>query len=135
VVRVRLASPGDGGRGQPRAAHHRNHHRSSDTPTDIHSPRRGFLWSHVGWILCDKYNPTDFDTIKDFAKYPELRWLNRHDVLPTMVYGIALFLAFGRTGLVYGYFLSTVLLWHGTYTVNSLAHLMTPTLRNVRRQP
>ena len=106
------------------AAHHRNHHRTSDTPTDIHSPRRGFLWSHVGWILCDKYNPTDFDAIKDFAKYPELRWLNRYWLVPPTALAVATYLVAGWSGLVVGFFLSTVLLWHGTYTVNSLTHLI-----------
>jgi stearoyl-CoA desaturase (Delta-9 desaturase) len=106
------------------AAHHRNHHRYSDTPADIHSPRRGFLWSHVGWILCDKYNPTDFDAIKDFAKYPELRWLNRYWLIPPTALAVATFLVAGWSGLVVGFFLSTVLLWHGTYTVNSLTHLI-----------
>ena len=56
------------------AAHHRDHHRYSDTDADIHSPtQKGFWWSHVGWILCDKYAATDYDRIHDFAKYPELR--------------------------------------------------------------
>ena len=41
------------------AAHHRAHHKYSDTERDIHSPIRGFWWSHVGWILCDKFNKTD----------------------------------------------------------------------------
>ena len=52
------------------AAHHRAHHKYADTERDIHSPIRGFWWSHVGWILCDKYNATDSDAIKDFTKYP-----------------------------------------------------------------
>ena len=61
------------------AAHHRAHHKYSDTERDIHSPIRGFWWSHVGWILCDKFNKTDSDAIKDFTKYPELVWLDKHD--------------------------------------------------------
>ncbi|MBI3405148.1 MAG: acyl-CoA desaturase [Acidobacteria bacterium] len=66
------------------AAHHRNHHRFSDTEEDIHSPTlRGFLWSHVGWILCATYNDTEVDMIRDFHKFPELRtmgegWHNNH---------------------------------------------------------
>jgi stearoyl-CoA desaturase (delta-9 desaturase) len=61
------------------AAHHRAHHKYADTERDIHSPIRGFWWSHVGWILCDKFNNTDSDAIKDFTKYPELVWLDKHD--------------------------------------------------------
>ena len=106
------------------AAHHRDHHRWSDTDRDVHSPLKGFWWSHVGWILCDKYSGTDESRIKDFAKYPELRWLNRHDWVPPL--GLALFALWfaGWPGLVVGFGLSTILLWHGTFTVNSLAHMI-----------
>ncbi len=41
------------------AGHHRVHHRYADTDADIHSPMRGFWWSQVGWILCDKYGATE----------------------------------------------------------------------------
>src|SRR5688572_677050 len=57
------------------AANHRHHHKFSDQPEDIHSPvQRGFLWSHVGWLLSHDYDETQWEKIKDFAKYPELRW-------------------------------------------------------------
>jgi stearoyl-CoA desaturase (delta-9 desaturase) len=106
------------------AAHHRDHHRYSDTDQDIHSPIRGFWWSHVGWILCDRYGATDLDRIKDFAKFPELRWLNRNDWVPPVVLAVACTALGGWAGLVIGFGLSTVLLWHGTFLVNSLAHVM-----------
>jgi stearoyl-CoA desaturase (delta-9 desaturase) len=106
------------------ASNHRHHHKYSDRPEDIHSPvQNGFWWSHIGWILSGRYEETDFSRIPDLAKYPELRWLNRNQYGATLVYALVLFLAFGSTGLVYGYFLSTVLLWHGTFTINSLMHL------------
>ena len=105
------------------AGHHRNHHRYSDTERDIHSPRKGFWWSHVGWIVCDKYNETLYDNIKDFAKYPELRWLNKYDWVPPWTLGVACFLIGGWPGLFVGFFLSNVLLWNATFTVNSLAHV------------
>jgi stearoyl-CoA desaturase (delta-9 desaturase) len=105
------------------AAHHRAHHKYSDTERDIHSPKRGFWWSHVGWILCDKYNKTDSDAIKDFTKYPELVWLDKHDWVAPWALGIASYLVAGWSGLVIGFFLSTVLLWHGTFTINSLSHV------------
>ena len=54
------------------AGHHRNHHKFSDTRRDIHSPRDGFWWSHVGWILCDKYGETPIAEIKDFAQVPRV---------------------------------------------------------------
>lgn len=105
------------------AAHHRHHHRYSDTPEDIHSPKKGFWWSHVGWILCTKYDETRYDLIPDFAKYPELRWLNRYHLIPPTLLAIAVFLWGGWSALFIGFFLSTVLLWHGTFVINSLAHV------------
>src|SRR5512138_1238335 len=107
------------------AGHHREHHRHSDTPRDIHSPvQRGFWWSHVGWILCGKYDATPLHRIKDFARFPELRWLDRHHLVPPIAYSTLLTLAFGVPGLVWGFFVSTVLTWHGTFLVNSLAHVI-----------
>ena len=106
------------------ASNHRHHHRYSDRPEDIHSPLQGgFWWSHMGWILSPDCAPTDLSRVPDLAKYPELRWLDRNEYLPTIVYGVGLFLAFGWTGLFYGYFLSTVLLWHGTFSINSVMHV------------
>ncbi len=106
------------------AAHHRDHHKYSDQPEDIHSPlQRGFWWSHAGWILCRKYDQTKFDRIRDFAKYPELRWLNKYHLVPPIALAVALFLIGSWPLLVWGFFFSTVLLWHGTFTINSLSHV------------
>jgi len=106
------------------AGHHRSHHRFTDTDRDPHSPQQGIFWSHVGWILCDKYGPTDKDAIRDFVRYPELRFLDRHDWIGPWALGVASFLVAGWSGLVVGFFLSTVLLWHATFSVNSWAHLV-----------
>ena len=105
------------------AAHHRDHHRYSDMEGDIHSPKKGFWWSHVLWILCRRYSATDESKIKDFAKYPELRWLNKYHLVPPVLLAVALFLAGGMPALLWGFFVSTVLLWHGTFLVNSLNHV------------
>lgn len=106
------------------AGHHRNHHRYSDRPEDPHSPaRRGFLFSHVGWIMAKRNERTPIEVIKDMARYPELRWLDRHYYVPTAVLAVSCFLLGGWTGLVWGYFASTVLLWHATFTINSLCHV------------
>jgi stearoyl-CoA desaturase (delta-9 desaturase) len=105
------------------AAHHRDHHRYSDMEGDIHSPKKGFWWSHVLWILCRRYGATDESKIKDFAKYPELRWLNKYHLVPPVILAVALFLAGGMPALLWGFFVSTVLLWHGTFLVNSLNHV------------
>jgi stearoyl-CoA desaturase (delta-9 desaturase) len=106
------------------AAHHRHHHQHSDQEEDVHSPeRRGFWWSHAGWFLCTRYEETEFQLIKDFAGYPELRWLNRHARIPGILLAIGCFLILGWQGLVWGFFISTVLLYHGTFAINSLCHI------------
>ena len=105
------------------AANHRHHHRHSDTDKDVHSPRHGFWWSHIGWILSDEFETTDLAKIKDFARYPELRWLNRHPIIVPLALAGALSAIGGLSALVWGFAVSTVLLWHGTFTINSLSHV------------
>jgi len=104
------------------ASHHRWHHRFSDTDRDPHNSNRGFFWSHVGWIICNKYNETHYETIKDFAKYPELVWLNKFHLVPPVVLGVVVWLIGGWSALFCSFFLSTILLYHGTFSINSLTH-------------
>ena len=82
------------------AAHHRHHHKQSDLDDDIHSPKRGFWWSHVGWMLSTKYDETHYDKIKDFARYPELVWLNRYWLVAPVSLAVSLF-AIGGTSLLF----------------------------------
>jgi len=106
------------------AAHHRRHHKYSDQEGDVHSPvQEGFWWSHLGWIVSPKFDPTDWDAIKDFSRYPELRWLNTYHLIPPIALAALLFLLGGWQWLVWGFFVSTVVLYHGTFSVNSLSHL------------
>jgi len=102
---------------------HRHHHRYSDMAEDVHSPRKGFWWSHVGWILCRKYHASRHELIPDFAKFPELRWLDRNPLLPPAMLAIAILLIGGWSAFLIGFVLSTVVLWHATFTINSLAHV------------
>jgi stearoyl-CoA desaturase (delta-9 desaturase) len=117
------------------AAHHRHHHKHSDQPDDAHSPiQHSFMWSHIGWITSRKNFATDMESIPDLAKFPELRFLDRFDTLVPILLAVALFFlgvllgpAWGTSGfqmLVWGFFVSTVFLFHGTCTINSLAHLI-----------
>jgi len=118
------------------AAHHRHHHKRADRDDDAHTPRHGFLWSHMGWFLSRKHFGTDLSQIPDLARYPELRLLDRYDLLVPVLYaaglmGLGAFLnryapGLGTSGwqlLVWGYFVSTVVLMHVTFTINSLAHV------------
>ncbi len=106
------------------ASHHRHHHRFSDTEQDIHSPaRRGFFWAHVGWILAPDYREVDWPRIRDFSRFPELRWLDRWHWVPFVGLCALVHFTLGFQALAWGCFLSTVLLWHGTFTINSLAHV------------
>ena len=106
------------------AGNHRLHHRFSDTDKDLHSPIKGFWWSHMGWILSEKSSPTPTDVISDFAKYPEIRFINKNDWIGPLTLAVFCALVGGWSGLVLGFFVSTILLWHATFLVNSLAHVM-----------
>ena len=107
------------------AAIHRHHHKYSDTEQDLHSPvQHGFWYSHVLWIFSKQVRTADYSLIKDFRKYPELVWLNKWERLPPFVLGFLVWAIFGWSGLVVGFFLSTMLLFHGTFTINSLSHVI-----------
>ncbi len=109
------------------AANHRYHHKHSDTPLDPHSAKqRGFLWAHVGWITAEDYDRTNLELVGDLAKYSELRALNRPGVqmLPAVPLALALLALGGLPALVWGFLVSTVMLWHGSFAINSLSHLI-----------
>lgn len=106
------------------AAKHRHHHLHSDTKFDFHSPRHsGFIYSHLGWIFARRHDTCDLVKVADFAKYPELIWLHRHERLPAIVLAVLCFLIGGWSGLFVGFFWSTCLVFHATFCINSLAHV------------
>lgn len=118
------------------AAHHRHHHRASDQPDDIHSPHQdGFLWSHMLWFMTRRNYQTDQRLVKDLLRFPELRWLDRNDFVAPGLLALAMYLLgallaeyapqLGTSGpqmLVWGFVISTVALYHVTFSINSLAH-------------
>ena len=120
------------------ASHHRVHHRTSDTAKDPHSMKLyGFWYSHIGWIVGPDYKETDYKIISDYAKYPELVWLNKYHLLPPVVLALTvmalggivngggiemMFNNAGLSTLIVGFFLSTVILFHGTFSINSIMH-------------
>ena len=120
------------------AAHHRHHHRHSDTPADPHSMKiYGFWYSHIGWIVGPDFKETDYKVIGDYAKYPELVWLNKHYLVPPTILALgvmalggivnggsilAMFTTAGFSTLFIGFFLSTVILYHATFSINSIMH-------------
>lgn len=118
------------------AAHHRHHHNHSDEPDDAHSPRRhGFWWAHMAWFLTRSGSRIRERFVRDWLQYPELRTLDRLHVIPPVLLAAGLFLlgmrleevapGLGTNGpqlLAWGFVVSTVLLYHGTYTINSLSH-------------
>ena len=117
---------------------HRHHHRHSDEDEDVHSPTiRGFWWSHIGWITSARNFPTDYSQVRDLAKFPELVFLNRFDTVVPILFATGLFWlghflqvhypGLGVTSwqlLVWGFFISTTLLFHATSCINSMAHLL-----------
>jgi stearoyl-CoA desaturase (delta-9 desaturase) len=115
------------------AGHHRSHHKHSDTDQDVHSPVTGTLWwSHVGWILSNDYSHTPWDQMKDWEKYPELRLLEKWDLVPGILvapFCLGVGYLFGGweyalSALVWGFFVSTVAVYHVTFMVNSVCHLL-----------
>ena len=105
------------------ASHHRLHHKLSDAPGDLHSVKQsGFLWAHQGWIVSRDLERTDRSRVKDFARYPELVWLDRWWAVPMIAFGVLAALG-GATWFVWGFCVGQVVCWHATYTINSLAHL------------
>jgi stearoyl-CoA desaturase (delta-9 desaturase) len=107
------------------AAHHRHHHKYSDQEEDIHSPlQRGFWISHVGWILSADHMRTDLNLVKDFSQYPEIHFLNRFYFIPPFLYALFMYSVWGFPGLVWGFFISTTALYHCTFFINSLTHMV-----------
>ena len=107
------------------AAKHRAHHKYSDTARDPHSPsQRGFWFAHVGWIFSRQQSKADYDTVRDLTKYPELVWLDKQKYFPAILLGLCVWLVAGWSGLFVGFFLSTVVLYHCTFFINSLAHVV-----------
>jgi len=106
------------------AAHHRLHHRESDREEDVHSPwQSGFWWSHVGWVLSNRYDEYDPRAVGEFSQFPELVWLDRYHWVPTAAFGAAIALLGGWRAFFWGYVVSTVILYHCTFSINSFAHL------------
>jgi stearoyl-CoA desaturase (delta-9 desaturase) len=119
------------------AAHHRGHHVHSDTEHDKHSPKsHGFFWSHVGWFLSKANFMTHQKLVKELIRFPELRLIDRFDILIPIITCIGLFFLGQYLGtnfpqlmtngwqlVVWGFILSTVLLYHTTFLVNSVAHI------------
>jgi len=118
------------------AAHHRMHHRHSDTDKDSHSPHhKNFLWSHTLWFMTDYALPTFLKEIPDWVKYKELRFINRYDWIAVLFLALGCYFLgewgtfealTGMNGfsmLAWGFFLPTVLLYHATFSVNSLTHM------------
>lgn len=106
------------------AAHHRVHHRHSDTGEDMHSPvTRSIWWAHIGWIIAGSSREYDRRLMQDFEKFPELKLLNKYHRLPAILFGAVVFAMGGYAAFLWGFLLSTVLLWHCTFSINSLGHV------------
>ncbi len=107
------------------ASVHRRHHKESDGPRDLHSPvQRGFWYAHVGWVFDRTLpRPRDESNVRDLLRYPELRWIDGHDWVPLAAYGALCFAVAGPSGLVWGFVVSTLAVFHATMFINSLAHV------------
>lgn len=120
------------------ASHHRHHHKHSDTPEDLHSPIVfGIYYAHVGWVLSSQFVEPRLELVKDLSSFPELRWLDKYYIVPPVLLAVGLYFlgvflgasypALHTSGfqmLTWGFFVSTVLLYHGTFCINSFTHLI-----------
>jgi len=127
-------------------ATHRYHHLHSDEQEDPHSPLVAFFWGHVGWLLVVNKNTHNIHTYQKYASdilkdpfYMKLEksyvwvWIYLAHALAFFVAGYGLgwaiegtamgALQFGTSLLVWGAFVRTVVVWHITWSVNSLSHL------------
>jgi stearoyl-CoA desaturase (Delta-9 desaturase) len=106
------------------ASWHRRHHRYSDTPDDAHSPRQGGLWhAHIGWFLDGSHDTPNLANVRDLARFPELRFLERHKWCPIVAYAGAMYLIAGLPGVVWGFVVSTIACLQATMCINSLSHV------------
>ena len=128
------------------AAVHRRHHHFADDERDPHSPLVSFFWAHMGWLLVKtddmKRGPLMERYAKDLLRDPFYAWLERHNnwlkiaLLCWLGYfvvgfGIALLSGasvpaaaqFGLSLFIWGAVLRTVVVWHLTWSVNSVTHI------------
>jgi fatty-acid desaturase len=107
-------------------AMHRMHHQFSDRPQkDLHTPKDGFLWSHLGWIVCKlgiDQREIERKWAPEMDSDPVHRVMNRLHVYPNIFLGLALFAWGGWGYVVWGVFLRLVVNLHATWFVNSAAH-------------
>ena len=120
------------------ASHHRHHHRHSDTEEDIHPPKiYGIWWAHVGWILSAQFMQPRLELVKDLLSFPELRWVDKYHIVAPVGLAVLVFFwgvfcahffpSWGTNGwqmLIWGFFVSTTFLYHGTFIINSFTHLI-----------
>jgi len=125
---------------------HRLHHQYSDEQPDPHSPLVNFFWGHMGWLLVDNvqinnlnhYEKYARDVLRDpfyFALERKLMWVWVNIASWFVFFGAGYLIEYAITGsssaavrfgwsvLIWGVFVRTVLVWHVTWSVNSLAHV------------
>jgi len=109
------------------AGHHVNHHRYADRDGDPHSPMvSGVYYAHIGWFLNDtkhEHLPPSNPVMRDFAKAPEIVWLNSWFWFPPLLLAIAMFLIGGMPWLIWGFCLPTMTLAHATFAINTVNHM------------
>jgi stearoyl-CoA desaturase (delta-9 desaturase) len=109
------------------AGHHVYHHKYADRDGDPHSPKlSGFYHAHLGWFLNDSRHRTldpSNPVIRTFARYPEIAFLERFNVVPPIVMAAAMYAFGGWPWLLWGFCLPTVTLSHATFAINTVNHL------------
>jgi len=108
---------------------HRHHHSFSDTEVDHHNSKKGFWWSHMGWMFKDVEALKAVPKLSaDLIKDPYYRFLNKYFLLLQIPIGLSLYaigqkLGVGGWALVlWGIPLRLVVVYHITWLVNSATH-------------
>jgi len=106
------------------ASHHRHHHRTSDSPSDLHSPRQSGFWSHMGWQYHRGAAQWNDDVLRDFDKaFPELKTIDPYAWVSPLALAALCALIWGGEGAAVVFCWSTVANWHVTFTINSINHV------------
>lgn len=115
---------------------HRDHHKFvDDNEKDPYSAKKGFWWSHLGWVLVDRSVPNDLSNVKDLRKEKIIMWQHKY-YLPLVLFSNLVvpfllgYISYGITGTgsVWGTFILAGLLrfvmnHHFTFFINSACHI------------
>lgn len=107
-------------------AGHRHHHKHADTDRDLHTPKKGFFYSHIGHLLVSHPDDITIDEmlkyVPDLARQPFYQYLHRNHFWIALLQLPILYLIGGWSFVFWGGFVRVTLMLHITWFVNSATH-------------